>query len=337
MARKIYTPDLIAEVVAVKDRFPTLKALADHFGVYPDDLSKHLRANGTPFIRKKVDIAHRRPDINPSEVAELYESGVHFDDIVKAFGCSSAIIIAKLKSLGVVLRKERRAIATSFDYEIARLFEEGMSVLAISREIGRSRGYVTKRLSILNIGTRGCSEANTIRMGRMPPAERAILTHKARETHLRKLCDGGVDSGHISIGVGEVEFADALRRRGVEFQSQVMLAPYSLDFVVGNIAVEIKSGPVSTGSTALKPERLEKIFESGKRVVLIGHTGLDVFISCLPHIITTLERLNSNPPSAGKYWVIRCGPYNSASRIKGADLSPVVITPDYMATLRKID
>ncbi|MFX3845475.1 hypothetical protein ACJBUB_10700, partial [Streptococcus suis] len=50
MARKIFTADFLNHAATLFDGERTLKAVADILGVHPDNLSKHLRANGIPFV-----------------------------------------------------------------------------------------------------------------------------------------------------------------------------------------------------------------------------------------------------------------------------------------------
>lgn len=333
MARLIFTDEFLAHADRLKSEFPSLKSIAAHLDVNPDELSKNLRAKGYSVKVRDAKPSLKRIDLDLDAIIDLNCKGYSRLAMAKHFGVSPKVIERIMLGEGIAPR-ERFENFTAAD--VARMFNEGYSVLAISKHFGTSRTPIISRLKEQGIDIRTSSEASLLRFSSTSPEQRQKVTAKARSTRMGNLRNGGSDT-RASIGLGEVEFRAALRAGDVAFSEQEAVGPYCLDFRVRNIAVEIKYTVSASGYAGDRAKRIEYIVDSGMGLIYVSHSGLEFLVPCLPHVIPLIDRLSRDPAMAGQKRMIRCRAYSGLARFKGDQVSPVVITPDYMATIHKMD
>ena len=105
----------------------------------------------------------------------------------------------------------------------------------------------------------------------------------------------------------EEVFESALIDSGISFEAQFPIDKYNIDFVIGNVAVEIFGGKWhSHGSHILRfPERTKKIFDSGYALVVLYITEPKFFSrEICSDFIKFIYKLSIDKSSIGKYWVV---------------------------------
>lgn len=333
MVAKIYTDDFLANADRLKDEFGSLKDLAAHLGVNADELSKNLRRHGYTVKKSNHWIHPRRIDIDLDTIVDLNCAGNSVAAIARRFGVAPSVIRRIMKGGGITPIKD---FYNFTDEDIINMFSEGYSVLRIANHFNVARTLIVSRLEKHGIKPRSGSQANIIRFSKCSENDLKKITEKARNVRMRNLFDGGTDQDSPSIGLGEAEVKNALINYALDFQEQVECGPYALDFRVGNVAVEIKYH-LGKATYSANPKRSKYIRDSKMGLIYIVHAGLDFLTPSLPYIVPIIDKLSRDPSFIGQERVIRCRAYNGLSRFKGNYVSPVVVTPDFMATIHQID
>jgi very-short-patch-repair endonuclease len=106
------------------------------------------------------------------------------------------------------------------------------------------------------------------------------------------------------IGFGEKEFSNLLTERGIKFVWQKAVHIYSLDFAIGNVAVELKAGNSGYWPDVLR-NRVKNLSELGWRILYVCFDSTESLLGNFEYIISNVDRLNREPAAPGKYWVIR--------------------------------
>lgn len=337
MAARIFTDEFLAHANGLKDKFTSLKDLAAHLEVDAGELSKNLRTKGYPVPNGRIGATHRRINIDLDQIVALHCAGNPVASVAKTFGVSPTVIFRIMRGGGITPRKDFYDFT---DAEIVRMFNEGYSVLSIAEHFKVSRNVVAHRLKRNGITPRGASAANHLRFERTSGTELRGLTEAARRKRIANLRDNGTDYDAPAIGLGEVEFRDALVAASIEFTEQSELGPYALDFRVRNVAVEVKySANLTAGYTAWgqPAERAEYIRKAKLGLITILHSGVEFLKPALPYVVALVDRLSRDPSFRSQERMIRCRSYSGLSRFKGNKVAPVVVTPDFMATIHEID
>jgi hypothetical protein len=194
-------------------------------------------------------------------------------------------------------------------------YESGFSELELSSKYGVSRNVIRKRLSDAGIYIRNQSEANIISASRTGfdkrqdrcKAANAAVRGKKRPIISRQKRAITVESGNgkVSVGKGEYAFKDLIIERGIDFIWQKAADIYSIDFAIGNVAVELKGTPSFFGNPEYGLRRIEKLSEIGYRCVFILLDSDADIIANIDNIIGGVDFVSRHPSPLGKYWVIR--------------------------------
>jgi hypothetical protein len=242
------------------------------------------------------------------EVAEILE--VNPDNLSKAIR-RYGFTVPKIKRPN----KNRINLPTQ---KIVSLYSNGMSEVEIAKQFQVSRPVIRARLIESNCQIRSHSEANIVSMSRMTLNQRQQRVQSAnnairgmKRSHDEKIRRAITKTTQFSpqwVGYGEDEFAKALTELNIKFSRQTAVDIYNVDFIIGNIAVELKCG--ATSRSNVKSEyfsgRIKELSDRGYIVCYIAFKNVSAFISSLDYIISNLNILASNPSSSSKYWMIWC-------------------------------
>jgi very-short-patch-repair endonuclease len=197
------------------------------------------------------------------------------------------------------------------DGQVVKLFNEGMSVKAISERIGVSRVPVARALRDAGIGTRSRGDAMLLRWQGMGEDERKETVRKAHEStkgasqslaHRRALAR----SKSRRIGKGEAEIVEWLTEAGIPVEHQAPIDIYNVDFLAGtDVAIELRVGK-SHGFCRPKFRKKVENLLHGHTVVLVWARDVESIIACREQLVADLKVFCTDPTSRGQAWMIRC-------------------------------
>lgn len=296
-----------------------------------------------------------RRDLDRDELIQLYEAGKTIEELATHFGVAFETAQARLKETGVPLRTRSESAAARHrlkreqrlpEAAVRKLFDEGASVLAMSKHFGASRGTIRERLQDLGLKLRSGSEANSLRMAKLTSQQRKALASKANEA-----TRGRVRSEAELIKAAESRFkrfaadgafvspyqrdlAKALAQRGVEFAVELPVGPYNLDIAItgSSVAVELHGGGWHRYGThwERRNKRIEYLLSRGWALVEIwkcdyrGSSGFWNADGIADKLIFLAEGYSRDPAAVCKHWMLRGdGELTAGLRSEGHDVSAV--------------
>lgn len=227
-------------------------------------------------------------------------------------------------------------------------YESGISELELSKKYGVSRNAIRYRLLKSGIQIRNQSQANIVSMGRMTIEQRKNRAKSANNAlrGAKQPIEGKVKRAiniesapyENMIGIGEEEFYELLTEHGISFTWQKAIEIYSLDFAIGNVAVELRSGGASNGRDGVTRGRIKYLRERGIISLYVSFQTVADLIGNFDYIISNVNKLNRNPSPIGKYWVIRSR-FDKFSRIRNdlGQFACVPTPPKLFASCREIN
>lgn len=208
--------------------------------------------------------------------------------------------------------------------DLIERYLSGVSMKQLADEIEISRKALTSRFLECGVPLRGRSDAELLKWSKIPESERKqrmVAAHNGRrgmkeslETLCRRAQGRYQTCSHTSDT--EHELSDYLRSHGVHVDQQYPLGPYNIDLVLRELSVAVEVSAINPQRThrALRPDRIEYIFDEGLGLILVfsSHWGAaDVG----DKILTLKNTLGRNKTSvSGKYGVIRGDGQPIASR-----------------------
>ena len=244
---------------------------------------------------------------NLAAVARLL--GTNADNLSKAIR-AKGVTVPK----GITAAPHRKNLPND---DIVQKYALGMSELELSKEYGISRTPIRRVLLASGVEIRDQSQASFVSAARLTAdfrQKRAHAAHAAirgkKRSHdecIRRAitASSGID---CRIGKGENEFAQLLDRAGITFDTQTRADIYNIDFVVGGIAVELKSGVSGAGSAAAEQAegRIKKLVECGYRVIYVYLRDVDSMVAAFDQIVTEIDILRGLPSFDSQYRVVTC-------------------------------
>jgi len=192
------------------------------------------------------------------------------------------------------------------------LYRYGIGIRGVAERLDVPIQLLISEFKRQGINLRTQSEQESIKWTLMTKEQRAYQVkgaHKAMETYtptiesLIKMSN----SRSRRTSVYETKFADYLTSRGIAFKEQVPIHIYNVDFIVGNVAVEIFGGNWhSFGAHAARfRKRSEEIFNSGYSLAIltIGEPNTMTDSVC-SNFVELINIFNSDKSSIGKYGVV---------------------------------
>jgi len=250
------------------------------------------------------------------DIASRYESGESAKDIAKSLGVHVATVYNRLKRTG--LKPVSRLYRTVDNAEIARLYVSGVSELAISKMFGIARTAIRARLLKAGIVIRTASEANVIRMARLSPDERQLLTANAHAAVTgsakgeQACCQAALTRERKQLGISpaEIHLANILRGRGLSVSPQKAVGRFNVDIALdaSRIAVEIFGGHWhATGRHAARHNRrVEYILNRGWRLLIIWVTpDYPLSLAAINYIVSLTQEPGGDESARGEHHVIR--------------------------------
>ncbi len=187
----------------------------------------------------------------------------------------------------------------------------GWSVKALSERFGVCRATIKRQLMRDGVKPRDRSEAMFQRYSGMPHEERCSLTEAAHAA-IRGMSRSEETKILMAkakprrIGKDEQILTEALRARGIKFETQIPINIYNIDILVGSVAVEPHSGGTNPMNGIKDRRRTEYLLDRGISTLWIVHKGIEALSGCLEYIISDINEMGSNPTARSKYGVVRC-------------------------------
>jgi hypothetical protein len=271
-----------------------------------------------------------RLNLDINHIYESYLAGESVISIAERLGCSitavrNRLILADapIRNLKQAGNNRRRKINEG---ELFKLYESGISVLAMSKQLGVSRSCILNRLSGMGLAIRSGSEANTIRFARASVDERksiASAANLASRSNFARNVPQNEPARKLGDHLSQVALSKAIktaltRMNGSvaqthelpiwemlrEFSPQVQfpVGPYNIDLAIGSVAVEVHAARYVYEGHRRLATRSVQILDEGWSVLVVWITD------GLPdpnHLISTLNHLRGLPTGRSEYWVVR--------------------------------
>lgn len=277
----------------------------------------------TPKGRATFERHKKRRSAFLGKVSELHASGLSTGEIAQEIGKSHHFAESCLLDIGVTPNPSRRsathlAIGKAKRYEflttVKELFEDGYSVNAISKKIGKSRQFVNCCLDDMGTKRPDYSEGNRRRAAKMSPEQRranvanaiATIQHVGRNVVTQQEMSEQKFATGDYIGFGESEVAKRLTNIGINCIQQFPWEGYNIDIMAGNLAVEIHNATTRPDATLQRACRIVKLISCGYSVLYLW-LGRNEVISdnAINEIVSFYNLVSTDPSPVGKYRVIR--------------------------------
>ena len=241
-------------------------------------------------------------------------------EVAEKIGCNPDSLSKHLRATGFTIPKgkpvnaKRKKLPTK---EIVSMYISGVSELEVAKHFGISRGAVRVRLVESGVKIRNQRESSLLsasrstfeqRQNRAKAAQDARRGAKDTHNTLRLKAVSKSESFGITIGPGEDEFAEMLNANGINFIRQKPVDIYNVDFMVGGVAVELKSGTsnLSCAWGDKKSNRIKNINKRGHSVVYVCFRSIDAMIKSAKDIIALIDRVSGLPSGTCENWMIGC-------------------------------
>lgn len=234
-------------------------------------------------------------------------------DIARQLGVTEKVIARVIVQSGRVPLNHNLWIYGVFTLKCAiALYNYGIGARGIAKRLNVPLAKLISEFKRQGIKLRNQSEQETKKWEIMDKAKRAKQVeacHKATKGVPQKhttLCNIAKARGKRTSRY-ETIIADYFTKGGLAFEPQFPVDKYNIDFVVGNIAVEIFGGYWHLyGSHAERfTDRTKKIFDSGYALVILVVQDSNTFTDKVcSDFVGFVDKLSLDKSSIGKYWVI---------------------------------
>lgn len=266
-------------------------------------------------------MANKTLFLDEDNIVKLFQQGWTMQELANANGCSLHAIQDRLSKSGIdTSRGWRNKLARNSNYspqDILDMYNSGMWKKDIAKKIGclseGKIGTILEELGVPKAATR--SESMSNRLERMTPEERSNLTEAAHnKVRGMKWSNDSLIRGALGKekaarmdSISEKVLYDALVKKGITPIIQKAFWKYNVDFLIGNLAVEVTGAGRNPDLFTYYSERLKYLLNSGLAVVYIW-TRIRYFPTenAVDNIISLSEQASRDPSILGKYWVIRC-------------------------------
>ena len=287
-----------------------------------------------------------------SHALSLVSSGHTFKDAGVASGISPETIRKYVIARNITKPKRchiSEHIKNLPHESIVREYVNGLSVLALSKKYKVSRGPISNILKRHGVNRRNQSLASIVSASQMTIEQRKERTKAAnnamrgakqpRYGRIKRSIGVERTTGYQNmIGIGEELFNKLLTENGVSFVWQKSVDIYSIDFMIGNVAVEMKHRSMGIFvNSDIRRERIKYLRECGLiSLYIISDSDEDILIN-FSYIMSHINRLNRYPSPIGKYWVVRSR-IDRFARVRNekGQFSCVPSTPKPFASCREV-
>lgn len=256
--------------------------------------------------------------IRKAQAVKLCNEGLNIKEISDATCTNISTVRSWLRSEGLRPKSMRGIPSTKkrahlLD-DVADLMGRGYPVLRIATTLGVSRDIINSCLKDLGIERPSVSEGNRLAnkfLSEDFKRERVKSANKA----VRKLGRSDITQRAASevrfkdkfyIGKFERELGEVLCNHGLKPISQAPIEGYNIDLLVGKVAVEVHNYTSRPISTLQQVRRSVKLMSIGYSVVYLWMGGGDTISGpAIDKLVFVIKELSANPPTLGKYLVIR--------------------------------
>ena len=258
-----------------------------------------------PFILKQTDI---------DNIIKLYTVNLlPVKEIAKIIGIGQKRASNIIKDNGITIRKGL-IISENRIKEIIALYKHGIGARSVGDKFGIAPSTVNRLLKENDIHIRNASEQETIKWSLKTPEQRA---HQVRACHKstigrtvtieEKFKRAKSKEGKVhSKSIYESTVRDILIDNGIDFTIAKAVGIYNVDFVIGNIAVEVFGGHWSYSDK----RRVDRYINRTKELAELGYHC--IFVMCnhqrpinadyIIHNINIFRRFPSSPCQYRMIW-----------------------------------
>lgn len=251
-------------------------------------------------------------------ISLVFNDGATFKDACLQVGRHQSVMSRIIRNMGYTIPKEtgkstRKNLPTQ---EIVNMYNDGFSELSIAKKFNVSRCAIRQRLLENNVRIRSQSEAGYISAKQFTPEQRKARAKKANESlrnakqpiksRIKRAISLESNTYEHMIGFGEMEFKNELTRRNINHIWQKAFHIYSLDFLIGNVAIELKGGKGNRGNSDVKNGRIKYLKENGISTLYVALENTDALLGGFDYIISLVDEMNKNPIPYGEYRAICC-------------------------------
>lgn len=260
--------------------------------------------------------------LDTSEIIKRYYAGASGLQLAREYGVSSTTLYRILQVGGVIIQTYRRPKFVPKrriplpETELLALYEQGMSVKALSQRYEVARSVIQRRLNDKGIKGRGHSEAERLKWQHMSPEQRqqqtkaahqAVLGRRAPTEERRRTALTKQRQGYMTPD--ERIMQSMLRMRGIETIPQHAIGIYNCDLGAFPVAVEIHGGNWHWhGRHATRlPKRMYEIFHAGWAIIVIHviQRSRGLCDGAADAVAAFIQEARRNPSLIGQYRVIR--------------------------------
>lgn len=306
-----------------------LRDIAAMFDVDRGTIATRLKRAGinlrADHARRVSESFARRREQRHTAMLKRYSFGATTRQLSNETGIDQDTIARQLRSLGVDVKSRQYAdrIPVSNrlqlpDSEITKLFQDGMSVKALSDKCGCSRSAIKKRLEDSGIQTRPLSESQPLYMQSLTKKQRQQITKaahaavKGRCYSFEELCkrasEREISFDFTKMNRRELLFYSLAASAGLELIPQKAAGPYNADFAVHglSVTVEIYSHSSSGHRTVPKKrKRLKYFLDRGYAVITILNAAkLGISPTCIQKVLSLTKQICRNESMLSQEYVI---------------------------------
>ena len=259
----------------------------------------------------------RMPDHIVDEARKLiFDDGMKCVDVAKIVGYNAALISKRLKESGFTIPRSnsgRRKVSLPVG-EIISMYESGVSEQAVALHFGLSRDVIRNRLSTSGVKIRTQSEASILSASQATPEQRKARAIKAniakrgvKEKESSRIMRAKTLENNAygnMTGKGELEMKIKLDSIGVDYVWQKAIGRYSLDFMIGGLALELRSGLGYRGDTHISNGRIGFLKDNGLTTMYVLFDTVENLLKSFDYIMDQVNSENNNPSKNGVFKII---------------------------------
>jgi very-short-patch-repair endonuclease len=204
----------------------------------------------------------------------------------------------------------------AFRHSILALYQSGVSASAIARFLGRDKSVVKRILHLCGQELRSNSAAQKTLNSLRTAEERKAATLAANKAwrdrewtsadseRLARNRFRSQHSGPDPRSEHEGDLFNFLTTQGIQFITQVPVGAFNIDFVIGNLAIEINGGSWHNTMRSRDQTKVKAILDRGYRLLIIQcPTYAPLYTSDFINMIAHIEQASRNKTPGSQYWV----------------------------------
>lgn len=268
-------------------------------------------------LHARVHMVNKVSDQEINQVISLvFNDGATFKDACLQVGRHQSVMSRIIRNMGYTIPKEtgkntRKNLPTQ---EIINMYNSGLSELFIAKKLNVSRCAIRQRLVENNVYIRTPSEASYISAKQFTPEQRklrASAAHKAKrgkaereESRIMRAKTLENNAYENMTGKGELEIKEIFEARKIKHTWQKAVGRYSLDFLIGNVALELRSGTGYRGDTHKKNGRIKFLKSLNLTTIYVLFDDVSNLIANVDYVIDEIHKENKSQLPDGYFKVL---------------------------------